>query len=98
MTVYAIADIPPPGSIEAKADAVALFRRVREVLKTRAEKGITLGELRIAMLDQGVLVNSPELASCLNKSFDYGEVKRKKVHKNPGESGPRHVWRYWWVL
>lgn len=97
MTVYAKADVPPQGSREAKAESVALFKRVRAVLQERADRGVTLGELRLAMLDQGVLVSSPELASCMVKSLLYEEVRREAVDRPPGESGRRRVWRYWWV-
>jgi len=97
MTVYAKADIPPPGSREAKAESVALLRRVRAVLQERADVGATLGELRVAMLQQGVLVSSPELASLMVKSLLYGEVRRAVSDRPPGECGRRQVWRYWWV-
>lgn len=97
MTVYARADVPPQGSREAKAESVALLKRVRAVLQERPEAGATLSELRLAMFERGVIATPPELASCMVRSLLHGEVRRESVARPPGERGSRQVWRYWWV-
>ena len=74
---------------------VPLLPLLRDAIKS-ASSGMTLGEMRRALLSVGVMVESHELSSAVTRLRKAEQIRRERVARAPAGLGPRRVWRYHW--
>ena len=72
-----------------------LHALVRDMLKINAA-GLTLGQIRLTLLGMDLLVERPEISSCLLRLLARQEVARRLMARAKIGLGRREVWCYQW--